>query len=152
MKIILLENIEKIGKKFDLKRVKSGYARNFLIPKRLAIPATKSNLSWRDREIQKIKKEEEKVLKEKQELKEKLKDFTLRIKTRAGIKGELFEKVNREKIVKALASEGFNLNKNNIQLFYERNKIYFSLRRSDVWNWKRYCNSLYWKYYSVEGL
>jgi len=123
MKVILLENIEKLGTKLDLRRVKPGYARNFLIPQKLAIPATKANLIWRDREINIIEKEKEKVIEKKKKLKEKLKDFVLKIKVRTGIKGELFEKINREKIVKTLRLEGFNLEKDNIQLKEPIDKI-----------------------------
>jgi len=97
MKIILLKDVKKLGKKFDLKNVKPGYARNFLIPGKLAILAKKANMVWREKQVEIIKKEKEKIIEEKKKLREKVKDFSLEIKVKTGIKGELFEKINQEK-------------------------------------------------------
>lgn len=116
MKIILLKDVEKLGKRLDLKNAKPGYARNFLIPRKLAIPATKVNFKWQAREIEVIKKEKEKILEKKKKLEEKLKDFILKIKVKTGIKGELFEKINKEKIVKSLKEKDFDMVEDNIQL------------------------------------
>jgi len=123
MKIILLKDVTKVGKKLDLKNVKPGYARNFLIPRRLAILATKPNLVWRENQIEILREERDKIIEEKKKLREKLKDFTLKIKVKTGIKDELFEKINREKIVKALESEGFRLSESAVLLKEPINKI-----------------------------
>ncbi len=68
MRVILLQDVENIGKKYEIKEVKNGYARNFLIPKSLAKPATKEVLKWLEvqKEIEEKKAEDE--LKEIQEL------------------------------------------------------------------------------------
>ena len=123
MKIILLKDVKKLGKKFDLKNVKPGYARNFLIPGKLAILAKKANMVWREKQVEIIKKEKEKIIEGKKKLREKVKDFSLEIKVKTGIKGELFEKINQEKIVKALKAEGFSLSKNEILLKESIDKI-----------------------------
>lgn len=116
MKIVFLKDVKKLGQKFEVKNVKSGYARNYLIPKELAILATKKNLIWRERELQKIEKEKEKIEKEKLALLEKLKDFELKINVKAGIKGELFEKITDEKIANILKEKGFIVKKENVKL------------------------------------
>ena len=56
MKVILLQDIEKLGKKYDLKEVKDGYARNFLLPGKLARPATKEALKWLENQKELIEK------------------------------------------------------------------------------------------------
>lgn len=116
MKIILLKDVQKLGKRLDLKKVKPGYARNFLIPQELAIAATKNNLAWREREVQKTRKKIEKFEKEKEALKKKIKDTVLDIQVKTGIKGELFEKITREKIAKSLQTINFDLEKDNVKL------------------------------------
>ncbi len=61
MKVIILQDVEKLGKKYDVKEVSDGYARNFLFPKGLVKPATKENLKWLEtqREIEAKQAEEE---------------------------------------------------------------------------------------------
>lgn len=116
MKIILLKDVKKLGQKFEIKNVKPGYARNFLIPQKLAILATKENLIWCERERQKIEREKEKREKEKLLLLEKLKNFQLEIGAKTGIKGELFEKITEEKIAEFLKEKGALVKKENIIL------------------------------------
>lgn len=116
MKIILLKNIPKLGKIFDLKRVRPGYARNFLIPQNLAILATKKNLKWRE---EKLKIQEREIREKSEKLKtiaEKLKKFILEIPVKTGLKGELFQKITEEKIAKFLQKEKFDIKKEDILL------------------------------------
>ncbi|MGM0607081.1 MAG: 50S ribosomal protein L9 [Candidatus Muiribacteriota bacterium] len=98
MKIILIKDHSKIGKTGDIKNVASGYASNFLIPNKIAIPATKSNLKQLDN-IKKInqskdEKEKQKALKTKEELEE----TTLEIKTKTGEKGKLYGAITNKNI------------------------------------------------------
>src|SRR3989344_2856412 len=66
MKVILLQDVEKLGKKYDLKEVKDGYARNFLLPGKLARPATKEALKWLENQKELIEKEAEEEVKKSQ--------------------------------------------------------------------------------------
>ncbi len=116
MKIILLKDISNLGKKLEIKNVKPGYARNFLIPQNLAIPATKGNLKWQEKEISKEKEKEEKRTKEIQEMIARLKNLKLKVAVKVGEKEELFEKINSSKIVKILEKEGFKISKENVIL------------------------------------
>jgi len=116
MKIILLKDVPNLGKELDIKDVKPGYARNFLIPQNLVVPATKRNLQWQERELAKKKLKEEQKTKELQEMIKKLKNLKLQISVKTGSKGELFEKITSIKIVNLLKKEGFEISKENIIL------------------------------------
>ncbi|MFH0987363.1 MAG: 50S ribosomal protein L9 [Patescibacteria group bacterium] len=123
MKIILLRSIENLGKKFDVKNVKPGYARNFLIPQKLAIPANIPNLNWQKKGLENIKREKERLLKVREALGEKIKGLVLEIRVKTGVKGELFEKINQEKIARLLKEKGFEVDKSSILLKEPLSKI-----------------------------
>jgi len=116
MKIILLREVDKLGKKDEVIDVSTGYARNFLIPKKLAILAT-------PQEIKKIQRkkliEEEKRKKEREELKilaEKIKELEIVIKEKINPAGKLYGSVNKEKIANLLAEKGFDILAEKINL------------------------------------
>ncbi len=116
MKVILLENIKKLGKKYEVVDVSDGYARNFLLPEGKAEMATEGNL----KSIEKKKLKAEKERKKKKEEVEKLiseiqnKEFTIKMK--AGDKDQLFESVDSKKISEKLKDEGFEISPDNINL------------------------------------
>ncbi len=116
MRVILLQNIENIGKKYEMKDVKNGYARNFLIPKGLAKPATREVLKLLEvqKEIEEKKAEEE--LKKIQEVASKVDGLEIIIQVKIGEKGELFEKITPQKISESLKKLGFEIKKNQIDL------------------------------------
>ncbi|HOK35492.1 MAG TPA: 50S ribosomal protein L9 [Candidatus Pacearchaeota archaeon] len=116
MEVILLKDVSNLGKRLEIKNVKPGYARNFLIPRGLAIPATEKNLAWQKRELEKIKQKEEEKNKALKEELEKLKNLKLEIPVKIGVKKELFEKINASKISKFLKKQGFEVKKENIIL------------------------------------
>jgi len=116
MRVILLQNVEKVGKKYEVKEVKNGYARNFLIPKGLAKPATKEALKWLEvqKEIEAKKAEEE--LKKIQDFVAKIDGLELVFPVKIGEKGELFESINNQKISEKLKEMGFEIKKTQIDL------------------------------------
>jgi len=116
MKVILLKDVEKIGKQFDVKEVKDGYARNFLINKGLAKPATEEALKWLEvqKEIQGKKAEDE--LKKAQELASTVDDMELTIPVKVGEEGQLFESISAQKISDKLKEMGFDVKKGQIEL------------------------------------
>lgn len=116
MKVILLQNVEDLGKKYDIKEVKNGYARNFLIPEKLAKPATKQALKWLDDQKEVIAKEVEEELKKFQELASELDDLDVEIFVKVGDEGQLFESVGSQKIAEKLKEIGFEVKKSQIDL------------------------------------
>lgn len=106
MKVILLQDVRKVGKKHEVKNVADGYALNFLIPNKLAESATGSAM----KKIDNLKAREavEKKIKEDLLLKnlKGLSGVTVEIKEPANDKGSLFKGVHSEEIVKALKEQG----------------------------------------------
>ena len=116
MKVILIEDVQKLGSMGDVVQVKEGYARNFLFPKNLAKSATGSNLKI----IDEIKKKKIQALarekKEAEELKEKLSHISCTIPVEAGDDDSLFGSVTTQDISKAFEEAGFSLDKRKIIL------------------------------------
>ena len=116
MKVILLRDVENVGKKYDIKEVKNGYGRNFLVKKYLAKPATKEAIAWV--EIQKeiaIKKSEE-DLKKIQEKATSMDGQEVMVPTKVGDENQLFESINSQKIAEKLKELGFEVKKSQIML------------------------------------
>lgn len=116
MKVILLQDIENLGKKYEIKEAKDGYARNFLFPKNLAKPATKEALAWAEmqKEIQAKKAEED--LKKAQGLASVIDGQEVFIEMKVGDKDQLFESVTAQKIAERLKEMGFEIKKTQIDL------------------------------------
>jgi large subunit ribosomal protein L9 len=116
MKVILLQNVEDLGKKYEVKDVKDGYARNFLFPEKLAKPATEEALKWLQDQKEVIAQEAEEDLKKSQELASKIDGIEVNISVKVGDEGQLFESINSQKIVEALKEMGFDVKKSQIEL------------------------------------
>ncbi len=116
MKVILLSDVEDLGKKYEVKEVKDGHARNFLIPNGLAKPATKQALKWLDDQKEVIEKEAEEDLKKTQELASNLDGLEVNIAMKIGEEGQFFESVNTQKISEKLKEMGFEVKKSEITL------------------------------------
>ena len=116
MKVILLQDLEKLGKKYEVKNVKAGYAMNFLFPKNLAKPATKEALKWLEtqKEIKEKKAEEE--LKKTQTFGTSLDGQELIIQVKVGEEEQLFESITAQKISEKLKEMGFEIKKTQIML------------------------------------
>lgn len=108
MRVILLEDVKKVGKKGSIVDVSDGYGSNFLIPKKLAVLATKTSL-----EIKKVqddnKAKEDEIKKENAiALKEKIKDLVLELKAGTGKEGKLFGAISSKEIVEEYKKQ-FNI-------------------------------------------
>lgn len=116
MKVILLKDIENLGKQFEIKEVADGYARNFLIPKRVAKPATKENLKWLETQKEVEVKRAEEELKKTQEIVSKIDGAEAIIEMKAGKQGKIFGSVTSVKIVEKLKEMGFDIKKSQIEI------------------------------------
>ena len=116
MEIILLEKVGKLGNLGDIVRVKDGYARNFLIPQKMARRATeaaKAEFEARRADLEKTAAEK---LAAAQALGEKLAGMTVQILQKSGVDGRLFGSVTNSDIAEVLIKQGFAVEKSQIRL------------------------------------
>ena len=116
MKVVLLQDVENVGKKYEVKEVKNGHARNFLIPNNMAKAATKQTLKWLESQKEVLAKEVEEDLKKAQELASSLDGLEVSIAVRVCEEGQLFESINSIKISEKLKEMGFVVKKSHIKL------------------------------------
>jgi len=116
MKVILLQDIDKLGKKGDIKEVADGYARNLLIPNKMAVLASKSEIikAEEQKKINTEKAEKELVL--FQEVASQLDGFELEIPAKVGEDDKLFGAITAVKISEELKKNNFEIEKNQIKL------------------------------------
>jgi large subunit ribosomal protein L9 len=116
MEVILREDIDKLGNRGEVVKVASGYARNFLIPKRLAVAATDSNKKIVEQERQAHLRKEAKQQGEAQDLAKLLNGVSVTIAQRAGENDQLFGSVTSKDVADALAAKNFTIDRRKIQL------------------------------------
>ena len=116
MKIILKQDHEKLGQKNDILTVKTGYARNYLIPKGYAIQATGSAVKVHNENLKQRAHKEEKVRNEAEKIAEKLSTVKLVIGAKVSTAGKIFGSVNTIQIAEALKEKGFDIDRKNILL------------------------------------
>ena len=116
MEVILREDIEKLGTRGQVVKVAPGYARNFLLPKRMAVLATESNKKIVEQERQGHLRKEAKVLGDAQDLAKLMADVSITISQKAGENDVLFGSVTAKDIAEALEQQGYTIDRRNIQL------------------------------------
>jgi len=116
MRVILKQDVENLGRKGDLVNVSRGYGRNYLIPKKLALEVTSSNMKMIEIERQALRKRIEKERLSYQELIQKLNEITLSFPRKAGEKDIIFGSVSAQDIKDALEKLGFDVDKKKIIL------------------------------------
>ena len=116
MDIILREDVEKLGTRGQVVKVTAGYARNFLLPKRLAVAATDSNKKIVEQERQAHLRKEVVLKTEAEDLAKLLAAITISISRKAGENGQLFGSVTAGDIADALEAQKFSIDRRKIQL------------------------------------
>jgi large subunit ribosomal protein L9 len=116
MEVILREDIDKLGSRGEVVKVAPGYARNFLLPKRLAVAATDSNKKIVEQERQAHLRKEAKAVGEATQLAQIMTGATVRIAQKAGENDQLFGSVTSKDIAEALAAQNYNIDRRKIQL------------------------------------
>lgn len=116
MEVILVQDVDQLGKAGDRVKVRDGFSRNYLLPRRLAVPVTEGGLKFLEA---KKKRAEEIRLQEKEQafkLAERLGQWTCVLKAKVGAEGKLFGSMTRQDIHSALQKEGFEIDKRKINL------------------------------------
>ena len=116
MKVILLEDVERLGKRGSVLNVANGYGRNFLIPRKLAVPATAANMKFAEVQNKKVQVQEAKEEKSASELKSELEKISITIPMKSGEGEVLFGSVTSANIADALEKEGYTIDKRRIEL------------------------------------
>jgi large subunit ribosomal protein L9 len=116
MKIILKENIENLGKRGDIINVAAGYGRNYLIPRKLALQVTPSNMKMIEMEQKTLRKKLEREIKSFQSVIDRLNQTSLSFERKAGDKDVIFGSVSTSDIKEALDKLGIEVEKKKILL------------------------------------
>ncbi len=117
MKVILLEDVKKLGKKGELVNASDGYSRNFLFPKKLAVEATNAAINDLKLKQQSEKRRQEELFEQSKELAVKIKGSSITIKVKAGDGGRIFGSVSTKEITKAAKEQlGLDIDKKKMQL------------------------------------
>jgi len=116
MEVILREDVDRLGKRGEKHRVADGYARNFLIPRKLAAPATDSNLRAFGEESKMRVRREKKAFRAAEGVAEKLRNVSITTAVQAGEEDRLYGSVTSADIAELLAKQGFEIDKRKIQL------------------------------------
>ena len=116
MKVILCEDIENLGTMGQTVKVANGYARNFLLPRKLAVGAESASAKQIEHELRIIKRKEERRHAELSAVADKLEGITVEIQMRSGEEGKLFGSVTRAMVAEKLAEMGHDIDRKAIQL------------------------------------
>lgn len=116
MEVILKQDVKNLGDKDELVKVKPGYARNFLIPRGLAIMADGGKKKELAETLKQRAHKEERLKKEAQATGEKLANTVLKVGAKAGESGKIFGSVNAIQLAEALGKAGYTIDRKNITL------------------------------------
>ena len=116
MEVIFIKDLKNQGKKGQIKKVKDGYAENFLIKNGYAVKKTKENLNKLNHALAKKEQEEKENKKNSLALKEKLEKLTLEFKVKTGEGDKVFGSISLKQIKEELSKEGYKIEKNQIEI------------------------------------
>ncbi len=114
MKVILLTDVKKQGKKDQVIDVSDGYANNFLISKGLAVPYNTQNKNKLEKDLKLREDAEDALIKECEELKKKLANVTIEFKAKTGKDGRMFGSISSKQIADELKKLGYDIDKKKI--------------------------------------
>lgn len=117
MEIILIQDVDNLGGKNELVKVKNGYARNYLIPQGFAVEANPSNRKQLDERLKQVKKKEEKMLAEINSVIAKLTESPLKVGAKTGTSGKIFGSVTPLQISRAIRDQkGYEIDRRKISI------------------------------------
>ena len=116
MEVILIQDVNKLGQKDDIVKIKDGYGRNFLIPQGYAIAATASSKKIHAENLRQRAHKEEKIKAAAQEIAGKLEGIKITVGAKASSSGKIFGSVNTIQIAESLKEKGFDIDRKSITL------------------------------------
>jgi large subunit ribosomal protein L9 len=116
IQVILQQDVDKLGKSGELVRVRPGFARNFLLPRQLAVPATSAAVRRIEHEKQVALAKAEKGKKEAREIAAKVDALSIKLSLKAGEDGKLFGSVGTKDLEHAIAAQGLKIDRKKIHL------------------------------------
>ncbi|MFM1964019.1 MAG: ribosomal protein [Bacteroidota bacterium] len=124
MQIILIQDVNNLGGANEVVTVRNGYARNFLIPQKMAVEASSSNLKQLEERLKQIRKKEEKMLAEINKVIVALQEGPISIGAKTGTTGKIFGSITTVQIAKAVREQkGYEIDRRRIHLVDEIKEI-----------------------------
>jgi len=120
MEVILIQDVDNLGAANEVVKVKNGYARNFLLPRQLAVENSSSNKKQLEERMKQVKKKEDKMLAEINSVIDKLKEAPLRLGAKTGTSGKIFGSVTTLQLSRAIREQkGYEIERKKIQIVDE---------------------------------
>lgn len=117
MEIILIQDVDNLGAANEVVKVRNGYARNFLIPRKIALEANPSNMKQLEERMKQVRKKEEKMLAELNQVIGKLKEGPLKVGAKTGTSGKIFGSVTPLQISRAIREQkGYDIDRKKISI------------------------------------
>ena len=117
MDVILIQDVDNLGGANELVKVKNGYARNYLIPRKMAVEASQSNVKQMQEKLKQAKKKEDKMLAEVNSVIAKLQEAPLKIGAKTGTSGKIFGSVTSLQISRAIREQkGYEIDRKRISI------------------------------------
>ncbi|MBI5857530.1 MAG: 50S ribosomal protein L9 [Sphingobacteriales bacterium] len=120
MEVILIQDVDNLGARNEVVKVKNGYARNYLLPRQLAVENNPSNKKQLEERMKQLKKKEEKMLAQINSVIEKIKEAPLKIGAKTGTSGKIFGSVTSLQISRAIREQkGYDIDRKKISIVDE---------------------------------
>ena len=120
MEVILIQDVDNLGARNEVVKVKNGYARNFLLPRQLAVENSPSNKKQLEERMKQMKKKEDKMLAQINSVVDKLKEAPLKLGAKTGTSGKIFGSITSLQISRAIREQrGYEIDRKRIQIVDE---------------------------------
>jgi large subunit ribosomal protein L9 len=124
MEVILIQDVDNLGGAHELVKVRNGYARNYLIPRKLAVEASPGNVKQLEERMKQLKKKEDKMLAEINSVIAKLNEGALKVGAKTGTSGKIFGSVTPLQISRAIREQkGYEIDRKKISITDEVKEI-----------------------------
>jgi len=120
MEVILIQDVDNLGARNEVVKVRNGYARNYLLPRQLAVENNPSNKKQLEERMKQVKKKEEKMLAQINSVVDKLKEGPVKVGAKTGTSGKIFGSVTSLQISRAIREQrGYEIDRKKINILDE---------------------------------